>query len=218
MHFGTLAGDVCFSLQMVLTVLLTGTTVMRGQGMEDDTLGEAIQLRTEAPQFKERIQKVKETTDFHDLINNDNPYASDIAELPRGSIFLVIFEPIRNIKFSRSVYKVTSFLDFTPYITFFENFERYIKNFLEDVQDPSRVDMIRDPTKLSQVNKELLKYFPTQLNDLNCNDPTICVRYPEKLCYQWYISTCMNRQHYEHMLSEVEYLQKVYKQVKPSTM
>ena len=44
LQFGTLAGDVCFSLQMVLMVLLTGTTVMRGQGMEDDTLGEAIQL------------------------------------------------------------------------------------------------------------------------------------------------------------------------------
>ena len=212
LHFGTLARDVCFSLQMVLMVLLTETAVMRGQGMEDDTLGEAIQLQPEAPEFKERIQKVKETTDFHDLINNDNPYASNVAELPRGSIFPVIFEPIRNIKFSRSVYKVTSFLDFTPYITFFENFERYIKNFLEDVQDPSKVDMIRDPTKLSQANKELLKYFPEQLNDLNCNDSTICMRYPEKLCYHAY--TCMNRQHYEHMLSEVEYLQNLYKQVK----
>ena len=82
MHFGTLAGDVYFSLQMVLTVLLTGTAVMRGQGMEDDTLGEAIQLQPEAPQFKERIQKVKETMDFHDLINNDNPYTSNVPELP----------------------------------------------------------------------------------------------------------------------------------------
>ena len=137
-----------------------------------------------------------------------------MAELPQGSIFPVIFEPIRNIKFSRSVYKVTRFLDFTPYATFFENFEKYIENFLEDVRDPGKVDMIRDPMKLSQVNRKFLKYFPTQLNDLNCTDSMVCVRYPEKLCYQWYISTCMNRQHYEHMLSEVEYLQKVYKQVK----
>ena len=196
---------------MVLTVLLAGTAVMRGQ---DDTLGEAIQLRPETPQFKEKVQKVKDTMDFHNLINNDNPYASNAAELPRGSIFPVIFEPIRNIKFSRSVYKVTSFLDFTPYVTFFENFERYIKNFLEDVQDPNKVDMVRDPTKLSQANKEWHKYFPEQLKDLNCSDSTICVTYPEKLCYQWYISTCMSRQHYKHMLSEVEYLQKVYNQVK----
>ena len=79
---GILVGDICFSLQMVLTVLLAGTAVMRGQGMEDDTLGEAIQLRPETPQSKERIQKVKETTDFHNLINNDNPYASNVAELP----------------------------------------------------------------------------------------------------------------------------------------
>ena len=112
------------------------------------------------------------------------------------------------------MYKVTSFLDFTPYVTFFENFERYIKNFLEDVQDPNKVDMVRDPTKLSQANKEWHKYFPEQLKDLNCSDSTVCVTYPEKLCYQWYISMCMSRQHYEHMLSEVEYLQKVYNQVK----
>ena len=87
---------------------------MRGQGMEDDTLGEAIQLQPETPQFKEKIQKVKDTIDFHNLINNDNPYASNAAELPRGSIFPVIFEPIRNIKFSRSVYKVTQFPGFHP--------------------------------------------------------------------------------------------------------
>ena len=80
--------------------------------------------------------------------------------------------------------------------------------------DPDKVDMIRDPTTLGQGNKEIFKYFPTQLNDPNCTDPTVCVRYPEKLCYQWHISTCINRQHYEHMLSEVGYLQKVYKQVK----
>ena len=112
------------------------------------------------------------------------------------------------------MYKVTSFLDFTPYVTFFENFERYIKNFLEDVQDPSKVDMIKDPTKLIRANKEWRTYFPQHLENLNCSDPTICMDYPEKLCYQWYISACMSRQHYEHMLSEVEYLRKVYDQVK----
>ena len=64
--------------------------------------------------LKRETQKVKETTDFHDLINNDNPYASNVAELSRGSIFPVIFEPIRDIKFSRSVYKVTSFSGFHP--------------------------------------------------------------------------------------------------------
>ena len=83
-HAGVLVGDICFSLQMVLTVLLAGTAVMRGQ---DDTLGEAIQLRPETPQFKEKVQKVKDTMDFHNLINNDNPYASNAAELPEALFF-----------------------------------------------------------------------------------------------------------------------------------
>ena len=62
--------------------------------------------------------------------------------------------------------------------------------------------------------KEYTVYLPTQLNDLNCSDPSVCVRHPEKFCYQWYVSACMNRQHYDEMLSEVGYLQKVFQQVK----
>ena len=38
----------------------------------------------------------------------------------------VIFEPIRNIRLSRATYKVTSYINFDPYLTNFNKFGRYI--------------------------------------------------------------------------------------------
>ena len=37
----------------------------------------------------------------------------------------VIFEPIRNIKLSRATYKITSYINFDPYLANFENFDKY---------------------------------------------------------------------------------------------
>lgn len=41
----------------------------------------------------------------------------------------VIFEPLQNIQASRSTYKVTSFIDFEPYLQYFQNFETYLTAF-----------------------------------------------------------------------------------------
>ena len=38
----------------------------------------------------------------------------------------VIFEPIRNIRLSRATYKVTSYINFDPYLTNFDKFGRYL--------------------------------------------------------------------------------------------
>ena len=210
----TSPGSSVLSLQMVVAIVRPGYSQDGGVRPNKDILGEVIQLRSEVPVLRGRVYEDKTTKFHHTLINNDNPYMGINPHLPTSSKFPVIFEPIQNIKFSRSVYKVTSFLDFSPYVTFFGNFENYIKMFLADVKDPEKVDMIQDPLQHMRANKEFTVYFPPQLHNLNCSDDSACVRHSEKLCYQWYISTCINRQHYNHMISEVEYLHKVYKQVK----
>ena len=74
--------------------------------------------------------------------------------------------------------------------------------------------MVREPTKIFHENCEMLKYFPVVLRELNCTDPAVCRGHEEKFCYQWFIATCINRQHYEHMLEEVRYVHKVFKQVR----
>ena len=43
----------------------------------------------------------------------------------------VIFEPLQNVQMSRSTYKVTSFIDFEPYLQYFTNFEGYLSEFMQ---------------------------------------------------------------------------------------
>ena len=60
-------------------------------------------------------------------INNVNPYGEESPLLQGQYPYPVVFEPIRHIKLSRSTYKVTSFIDFTPHIRAFDSFEKYLK-------------------------------------------------------------------------------------------
>ena len=48
--------------------------------------------------------------------------------------YLVIFEPLQNVQTSRSPYKVTSFIDFTPYLEYFQQFERYLEAFRTSIK------------------------------------------------------------------------------------
>ena len=73
-------------------------------------------------------------------INNDNPYLNEQPALRRGQhVYPVLFEPIKHIKLSRSTYKVTSYIDFTPHIRTFESFERYLGQLIEDLKDEEKV-------------------------------------------------------------------------------
>ena len=61
-------------------------------------------------------------------INNQSPYQGMPITEGRGK-YPVIFEPLQNIQTSRSTYKVTSFIDFEPYLQYFQNFETYLAAF-----------------------------------------------------------------------------------------
>ena len=61
-------------------------------------------------------------------INNQSPYQGMPITEGRGK-YPVIFEPLQNIQASRSTYKVTSFIDFEPYLQYFNNFETYLAAF-----------------------------------------------------------------------------------------
>ena len=51
----------------------------------------------------------------------------------------VIFEPIRNIRLSRATYKVTSYINFDPYLTNFKKFGRYLSSFKRDLQNENKM-------------------------------------------------------------------------------
>ena len=72
-------------------------------------------------------------------IDNQSPYQG-IPITEGQEKYPVIFEPLQNIQASRSTYKVTSFIDFEPYLQYFQNFETYLTAFKE-----SLVAMENDP-------------------------------------------------------------------------
>ena len=67
-------------------------------------------------------------------INNANPYQGVTVTEGHGK-YPVIFEPLQNVQTSRSTYKVTSFINFTPYLEYFQHFERYLEAFRSSISN-----------------------------------------------------------------------------------
>ena len=73
-------------------------------------------------------------------IRNDSLYQGlDITHEGHGK-YSIIFEPLQNVQMSRSTCRVTSFIDFDPYLQYFANFEVYLERFLKNLES-----FIEDP-------------------------------------------------------------------------
>ena len=70
---------------------------------------------------RETQEKIAKTRLMQD-IDNDNPYQSIVPVLPGQQPYSVQFEPLAHVRLSRSTYKVTTFIEFKPYIDSFKNF------------------------------------------------------------------------------------------------
>ena len=81
-------------------------------------------------------------------INNNNPYevkqVHPSSDLPNASPEPVIFEPIRNITLSRATYKVTSYINFEPYLLNFMKFNEYLQAFKTDLKDERKMGTLMD--------------------------------------------------------------------------
>ena len=73
-------------------------------------------------------------------INNRDPYAG-VSVVEGNGRHPVIFEPLQNVQTSRSTFKVTSFIDFTPYLEYFRSFEQYLAAFRASI-DSLEGDMV----------------------------------------------------------------------------
>ena len=78
------------------------------------------------------IEKGRYEPGVHTM-NNANPYQGVTVTEGHGK-YPVIFEPLQNVQTSRSTYKVTSFIDFTPYLDYFQQFERYLEAFKTSIK------------------------------------------------------------------------------------
>ena len=73
-------------------------------------------------------------------VNELDEEMSEIELLKAGEMIEpIVFEPKRKIRFSRSTYKVNSYIDFRPYQNSFKKFETYLHRFSRDLRNPDYV-------------------------------------------------------------------------------
>ena len=147
-------------------------------------------------------------------INNKNPY-QDRTPLVGGYTYPVIFEPIKNVEFSRSVYKITSMVDFSPYVEYFQKYDQYITKLYRDLRKEEKVKLITNPFRLLK-ERNYTSYLPLQLENVNCDRPEVCEENPHKDCYHWFVSICMSQKHYKQLLKETRHVKEVFDTLKKS--
>ena len=147
-------------------------------------------------------------------IDNKNPYHNRTPEVG-GLTYPVIFEPVQNVEFSRSVYKITSIVDFSPYVEYFQKYEQYITKLYRDLRKEEKVKLITNPFKLLK-DRNYTSYLPMQLENVDCDRHEVCETNPHKDCYHWYMSICISQKHYEQLLKETRHVKEVFDTLKGS--
>ena len=84
------------------------------------------------------------------LATLQQPYMSKTLSAPPPQnkndwVHSVIFEPQPRMLLTRSTYKITSFLDFQPFLQGFQSVDTYIKNLMIDVTNPIYFDRLIAP-------------------------------------------------------------------------
>ena len=87
------------------------------------------------------------------------PYISTLKQalsspLPQNKnewVHSVIFEPQPKIQLTWSLYKVTSFLDFQPFLRGFQSVNEYLKDLIRDINNPTYFQKIVSPFNNFQV-------------------------------------------------------------------
>ena len=120
-----------------------------------------------------------------------------------GLTYPVIFEPVQNVEFSRSVYKITSIVDFSPNVEYFKKYEQYITKLYRDLRKEEKVKLITNPFKLLR-ERNYTTYLPMQLENVDCDKLEVCEANPHKDCYHWYVSICMSQKHYKQLPKKLD--------------
>ena len=118
-------------------------------------------------------------------IDNRDPYKDRTPEVG-GLSYPVIFEPIQDVEFSRSVYKVITIVDFTPYVEYFEKYEQCLTKLYRDIRNEEKVKIITNPFRLLD-RRNSTTFLPRQLDNIDCTRPEVCEEHPNRDCYHWLV-------------------------------
>ena len=98
------------------------------------------------------------------------PYVSKTLSSPHpqnknDSVHSVIFEPQLKMQLTRLSYKITSFLDFQPFLQGFQSVDKYINDLMTDINNPTYFQKLIAPFCDVQVtplsNDDIIKKFLT---------------------------------------------------------
>ena len=111
-------------------------------------------------------------------------------------VHLVIFEPQLKIQLTQSSYKVTSFLDFQPFLQGFQSVAEYLNDLMADIDDPTYFQRLISPFGNVQVtplsNDTHIKKF---LNSPACS---------------FHPYACQAKMKFDQYQLEIQYVYKVF--------
>ena len=158
----------CFAWFLLIFWVVVATT------LDEKIKGEERRKR----EIQENITKTRLTQ----KIDNSNPDQSIQPILPGQQAYPVQFEPLAHIRLSRSTYKVTTFIEFKPYISSFLRFQRFLELFLADLVDPSRVSIYKHilaghmtPQERTLITRVISRDKCSQTQEEVCSEETIKV-------------------------------------------
>ena len=174
-------------------------------------------VRAGASAIRERYERGVHT------INNANPYQG-ITITERHGKNPIIFEPLQNVQMSRSTYKVTSFIDFTPYLEYFQQFERYLEAFKTSIKafknDPVLQEFQEQTMAATNERTEACRHYPvcyTQsiLYKLRIEQLEVLARqWEQERCMAHHMQACLVLRQFEYILNVTEYVNENYLRVK----
>ena len=161
-------------------------------------------------------------------INNGNPYLGIKPIIPGQQPNSVLFEPMVHIRLSRSTYKVTSFIEFAPYIQSFVNFEKYLSQFVKDIQDPARVSgfvNLLTQHRSTILSNSQAREFSKYIQDHSCgkgrNNPTKVCKYDtirggwdRHACIRQYDMVCRTKSQFKAVADTALYINQSFAQIK----
>ena len=157
-------------------------------------------------------------------INNADPYQGITITEGHGK-YPVIFEPLQNVQTSHSTYKVTSFIDFTPYLEYFQQFERYLEAFKASIKafegDPI-LQEFREQTMATTNDKtgDTCRHYPvcyvqSILYKLRIKQLQVLAQKREQEhCMACHMQACLVLKQFEYILNVTEYVNENYLRVK----
>ena len=165
-------------------------------------------------------------------IDNNNLYLGIKPIVPGQQPNSVWFEPMIHIRLSRSTYKVTSFIEFAPYIQSFINFEKYLDQFVKDIQDPARVSgfvNLLTQHRSTILSNSQAREFSKFIQDYPCgrgrNNPTkVCKYNPTRggwdrhACIRQYDMVCRTKSQFRAVADTALYINQSFAQIKEESL